>query len=224
VTRRRTQDERSEETRDRLLTAAVNILSEKGYANFRIAEVSAASAVSRGGMTHHYPSKDALVAGVFEYVFRQLQERTSAKLHTAKDPISALSAIVESGAEFFFAPNFPIYLDIVLAARRGGSLPTTVRALARRQSVSIEQACTLCLVEQGVDEETARDVVGFVWSLLRGLAVKAIGTVETEDRDRIIRFALKAVTLSLASGKSSYASKFEQEPNSSRKASRNSGR
>jgi AcrR family transcriptional regulator len=229
VTSRRTQDERREETRERLLSAAVDVLNSKGYANFRFADVSAVSGVSRGGMTHHYPSKDALVAAVLEYVFERLQQRTKTKLGTVRDSVSALSAIVDSGADFFFAPDFPIYLDLVLAAQHGGSLPRTVRALAQRQSLSIEQTWTSSLVEQGIDEGTARDVVGLLWSLLRGLAVKAIGAVDTGNRERIISFALTIVETYLSSRRSSSPSEFKQDSglapaSSANKVSGSSGR
>jgi AcrR family transcriptional regulator len=191
--RRRTQDERIEETRERLLTAAVKILSKQGFANFRIAEVSDVSGVSRGGLIHHYPTKNALVAGVLDYVFARLMKSTEAKLENAHDAASATAAIAESGLDFFFGPDFPIYIDLVMATRQGGTLPKTTRAMAQRQSLSIEDSWTSSLVSFGLDEPTARNIVGLLWSLMRGLAIKAIGNGDTKDRDRIIQFALKAV-------------------------------
>jgi AcrR family transcriptional regulator len=170
---------------------------DRGYANFRIAEVSDVSGVSRGGMIHHYPSKDALIAGVLEYVFERLRRRTESKLSEVNSAASALSGIVECGAEFFFGPDFPIYIDLVLAARRGGALPKTVRAVARRQNVLLEQFWTTSLITQGIDEKTARNAVGMIFSLMRGLAVKAIGTDEADDRDQIIKYALTAVRLQI---------------------------
>lgn len=207
---RRTQDERKEETRKRLLTAAVKILTKRGYANFRVAEVSTVSGVSRGGMIHHYPSKDALIAGVLDYVFARLHRRAMTKLEAVTDTASSLRAIVESGSEFFFGPEFPIYLDLVLAARPGGPLPTTFRALARKQGSSMEEFWASSLTARGLDEATAKDVVGLIWSLLRGLAVKAIGTADAETQQRIIRFTLEAVQTDLASRKPAYASKILQ--------------
>jgi len=191
--KRRTQDERIEETRERLLQAAVKILNDRGYANFRIAEVSEVSGVSRGGMIHHYPSKDALVAGVLEYVFQRLLTRSEAKLRTVNNTDQTLSAIVECGAEFFFGPDFPIYIDLVLAARRGGPLPATARALARKQNRSLEEFWTASLIAQGLDDQTAKSAVSMIFSLMRGLAVTAIGRPETEDRGQTLKFALAAV-------------------------------
>ena len=46
--KRRTQAERTEETRTRVLDAAVEVLRKKGYAHFRTADVAKAAGVSRG--------------------------------------------------------------------------------------------------------------------------------------------------------------------------------
>lgn len=192
-TKRRTQDERIEETRERLLRAAVKILNDRGYANFRIAEVSDVSGVSRGGLIHHFPSKDALIAAVLEYVFQRLLKRSEAKLGTVSDKSSALSAMVECGAQFFFGPDFPIYIDLVLAARRGGPLPNTARAIARRQSLWLEEFWASSLMSHGVDEHKAKSAAAMIFSLMRGLAVTAIGRPETDERDQILKFALASI-------------------------------
>ena len=68
---RRTQAERSGETRRRILDAAVALLGERGYAGLRTGEVAAAAGVSKGAQTHHFPSKEALVVAVVEHVFRR---------------------------------------------------------------------------------------------------------------------------------------------------------
>jgi AcrR family transcriptional regulator len=193
VIRRRTQDERREETRERLLTAAVKILHKRGYANFRFAEVSDVSGVSRGGMIHHYPSKDELVAGVLEYLSNRLQQRAKSQIDAVHDIDSALEAIIESASDFFFGHDFPIYLDLVMASTQGGSLPKTARSAARRHSDTILDVWTKAFTAHGLDETTARAVVDMIWTLMRGLAIKAIGNPDSENRPQTIKFALEMV-------------------------------
>src|ERR1700759_2638380 len=74
VKTRRTQAERTGETRRRLLDASVEVMGSKGYAGFRPADVADAAGVSRGAMTRPSPSKDDLVMALVEHVF----ERTAA--------------------------------------------------------------------------------------------------------------------------------------------------
>src|SRR5882724_1446946 len=72
---RRTQAERTEATRRKILDAAVSLLGERGYAGLRTADVALAAGVSKGAQTHHFPSKDALVVAVVEHVFRRATEQ-----------------------------------------------------------------------------------------------------------------------------------------------------
>lgn len=183
---RRTQDERSEETRERLLTGALKILTKKGYAGFRIADVSDISGVSRGGLIHHYPSKEALVAGVLEYIFGRLQRSAVEQIGAATDMTSALESVIESARRFFFSSEFPIYLDLFLAAREGGPLLRTARTLARRQRKWVQDFWAASLEASGLERSTSQDVVALIWSTLRGLAVTAIAPVGVEDHQRII--------------------------------------
>ena len=58
---RRTQDERSEETRLALHRATIRLLLERGYTRFTTADAAAAAGVSRGALTHHFANKEDLV-------------------------------------------------------------------------------------------------------------------------------------------------------------------
>ena len=63
------QEERSAETRRRLLDATVACLFERGYAGTTTTEIATRAGVSRGAQLHHFPKKDELVVGALEHVF-----------------------------------------------------------------------------------------------------------------------------------------------------------
>src|ERR1700686_4637502 len=63
------QDERSAETRRRLLDATVACLFERGYAGTHTTEIANRAGVSRGAELHHFPKKDELVVSALEHVF-----------------------------------------------------------------------------------------------------------------------------------------------------------
>ena len=54
---RRTQAERTTETRRRVLDAAVECLIDRGYAKTTVEEVARRAGVSLGAERHHFPSK-----------------------------------------------------------------------------------------------------------------------------------------------------------------------
>ena len=90
---RRTQAERSGETRRRILDAAVELLGERGYAGLRTGDVAAAAGVSKGAQTHHFPSKDDLVVAVVEHVFKRASEQAKTRARRRMTADEAVSIV-----------------------------------------------------------------------------------------------------------------------------------
>ncbi len=67
MTKRRTQKERSEKTRNRIITATIKSLVEVGYRNTTTERILEKAGVSRGALQHHFPTRDLLFEEVFTY-------------------------------------------------------------------------------------------------------------------------------------------------------------
>src|SRR3954451_16463316 len=65
----RTQEERSTETRRKLIEAAIGVSQESGYANLTITKVAQHAGLSNGAMQHHFTSRDDLVLGVLDALY-----------------------------------------------------------------------------------------------------------------------------------------------------------
>ena len=113
--RRRTQAERSEETRTRILKAAANLIRKRGYARFRTAEVAKEAGLSRGAQLHHFPTKDSLVVATLEHVFEQAQVLSRRRASAVNRPRDLIEAVIEDAREFFFSEHFMVAIDIVLS-------------------------------------------------------------------------------------------------------------
>src|SRR3712207_6168462 len=74
---RRTQQERSETTTSELLAAARDLFAERGYAATSLGDITAAAAVTKGALYHHFSGK----RDVFEAVCR-LEQRRLTELQT----------------------------------------------------------------------------------------------------------------------------------------------
>lgn len=67
-TERRTQEERSASTRQAVLDATIACLIEHGYAGTSTTAIQERAGVSRGAMTHQFPSKNELLAGAITHL------------------------------------------------------------------------------------------------------------------------------------------------------------
>ncbi|KPH68161.1 MULTISPECIES: TetR/AcrR family transcriptional regulator [Novosphingobium] len=66
---RRTQEERTAQTRLALLEAAIEVIHDVGYAAANTSMISERAGVSRGAMLHHFGTRAALMADVVRHVF-----------------------------------------------------------------------------------------------------------------------------------------------------------
>jgi AcrR family transcriptional regulator len=172
--RHRTQAERSEETRTRILKAAANLIRKRGYARFRTAEVAKEAGLSRGAQLHHFPTKDSLVVATLEYVFEQARMLSRRRASAVNKPRDLIEAVIEDAREFFFSEHFMIAIDIVLSTSTDQSVRKQILDISRKARRPVETAWTEALAANGVPGQLASDLVALTLSLVRGMALRTL--------------------------------------------------
>ncbi len=124
------QEERSAETRRRLMEATVACLHERGYAHTTTVEIAARAGVSRGAQLHHFPTKNELVIKALEYVFDRRVEELGALAAElpAGNPKDRLCALIDLLWPVFKSPTFYAWLELVVASRTDPTLREPVRS------------------------------------------------------------------------------------------------
>src|SRR5437763_14607766 len=84
--------ERSEETRQALITEARALFAQRGFAGVGTEEIARAARLTRGALYHHFESKEDLFRAVYEEVERELVENIATGAMAATDPLEALGA------------------------------------------------------------------------------------------------------------------------------------
>ncbi len=172
--RRRTQAERSEETRTRILKAAANLIRKRGYARFRTAEVAKEAGLSRGAQLHHFPTKDSLVVATLEYVCEEARMLSRRRASAVNRPRDLIEAVIEDAREFFFSEHFMIAIDIVLSTSTDQSVRKQILDISRRARRPAEAAWAEALAANGVPGQLASDIVALTLSLVRGMALRTL--------------------------------------------------
>ena len=171
---RRTQAERSEDTRRRILDAAVTLLGERGDAGLRTTDVALAAGVSKGARTHHFPSRDALVVAVVEHVFRRAADQARRRARRAHSVDDAIRRLTADAQEFFFCERFLIALDLAIQGRLQSASDTAVAQLSAATRLPVEAHWLAALVNAGVPEAVADDLLWLALSIVRGLAIRRL--------------------------------------------------
>ena len=171
---RRTQSERSAQTRGRILDAAVRLLGDRGYAGLRTADVVAAAGVSKGALTHHFASKDALVVAVVGHVFERTSELARKRARRAASVDGAIQALIADSQEFFFSELFLIALDLAIQGRLQAVPDNPLTQLSAATRLPVEAHWRAALVDSGVPAGVADDLLWLTLSIVRGLAIRRL--------------------------------------------------
>ena len=128
--KRRTQAERSDSTRKRLLSATLESLAEDGYAGSTLSSIVRRAGVSRGAQVHHYPSKDALILDAAGYLMRRAYRVLGEVLLGMANEDDRLQALLEAAwKEIFDTRMFSAFFELLVASQRDKNLAKALQAL-----------------------------------------------------------------------------------------------
>jgi AcrR family transcriptional regulator len=170
------QEERSAETRRRLLDATVACLHERGYAGTTTTEIASRAGVSRGAQLHHFPKKDELVVSALEYVFELRLREMSAAI--AEPPSGSrehrLGVLIDAMWPMFKGPTFYAWLELVVASRTDPALNDAVRAASERFGEGFRIGFGALLDWPAGHEDKLNDLIGVVFGQLESMALERV--------------------------------------------------
>jgi AcrR family transcriptional regulator len=144
--------QRSEETRERLLEAARKQFSSRGY-DASVDDICAAAGVSKGAFYHHFPSKQAAFLAIFEDWLDGVDKGLeAARKPTVPDTLTNMSRmlpVIFTQAE----GQLPMFLEFWLQASRDETIWKATVAPYQRY---LDYFATL--VKQGITEGSFRRV------------------------------------------------------------------
>jgi AcrR family transcriptional regulator len=192
---RRTQEERSAATRERLLEAAFRCLVEAGFAGTTTTLVCRRSRLSRGALLHHFPSKEELLIAAAEYVFQRRLLEFRAAFRDGAAAGHKAEAAVDLLWRFFSGPTYYAWLELVLASRTGPALRDRLHGLLERFNADAQQIYEE-LFPPSPGRPAGRTAPRFAFAVLKGLAVDRIVSGDDEGVTRVLR-ALKGLAAGL---------------------------
>jgi AcrR family transcriptional regulator len=182
---RRTQEERSAETRTRLLDATVESLVEDGYASTTTTAVCARAGLSRGAQLHHFPTKSELViAAVAHLTTRRAKEvREEAKrLAGFDDHVEAALELIWTS---FSGPLFYAALELWVAARTDPELHENLFRFERGVGKAMGQLWQEFAGESQAQRSHFDDVLELTFYVMRGMALQKILKDNDTERRRL---------------------------------------
>ena len=169
-TPRRTQAERSEAMRQKLVDAALACLIKDGYSGTTVSRIIEEAGVSRGAPLHHFPSKAALIAATAEQLIRQVyiqMGKAVARVEGSEDRLHEL--IYSAWQNVFKRPEYVALHELLVASRRDPELAEILLKVWTAGYFTLGSAADHYLEPLGKDSNVRQLMTLTQW-LLRGMA------------------------------------------------------
>jgi len=170
--RRRTQAERSSQTKARLLDATIELLVELGYAATSTNDVARRAGLSRGAQIHHFPRKADLVVAAIEHLARKHRETLLAKMQLLPEDENRTEVALTSLWEVYRSPLFVAAMELRNAARTDPEVRKAQLHMNETLAVpTLNEYCAALLGPVASKDEALVDKVKLYPVFVNGLAL-----------------------------------------------------
>jgi AcrR family transcriptional regulator len=111
--------ERSRTRRERLLDAALEVFTARGYSESAVDDIARISETSKGGLYFHFPSKQALFLALLDQASTALLERVAAAMAAERDPLARGEAALREVLHVFGGHRLLAHLLLIEAVGAG---------------------------------------------------------------------------------------------------------
>ena len=181
---RRTQEQRSASTRQAVLEATIECLVEYGYRGTTTTAIHERAGVSRGALTHQFPSKYDLLAAAISHLadVRAKEMLTSAmKAPRDSDPLDAGLAVLWAT---FNTDLFQAAIELWVASRTDDDLHATLIAAERQIARHYQEAGAVMFGDVSLRPGFEQGIAAVV-THMRGAALTGILRRSSKDAETI---------------------------------------
>jgi AcrR family transcriptional regulator len=182
---RRTQEQRSAETRERLLDATVESLIEAGYAHTTTTAVCARAGLSRGAQLHHFPTKSELVIAAVAHLTKRRAKEVREEVQRLADLEDRIEAALELIWTSFSGPLFYAALELWVAARTDPELHENLFRFERGVGKAMGQLWQEFTDSNEAQKSRFDDVLELTFYVMRGMALQKILKDNDTERRRL---------------------------------------
>lgn len=174
VQKRRTQAERSDSARKKLINAAIKLIYERGYSNVTMQQIAGHAGLTRGAIQHHFNSRDALFVALIKYAENEWVKFFETVTHENNHSIEQrIDMLLDKLWDLIHKPIVFVLLDIRLGVRND---PTLLRVIKEAQQASTRLYINYWVetFSPAVPLEKINEACELVTSVLQGFTVTGI--------------------------------------------------
>jgi AcrR family transcriptional regulator len=161
---RRTQAERSAETRARIVAAATECIAQLGFSNATMFSIAHEAGLTWGAMQHHFGDKDAILDAVIDRGVEEFTRRMEGLREAEPDLERRIRAFTERAWVIFKGPTYRTILDILLHRREK----------TQRIAAALTKLWARIFGDLPLSQEQQRAAQRFTFVVLSGIATESV--------------------------------------------------
>ena len=192
--------QRSEETRDQILTAAVQLFCKSGYEAAAVADICNLAGVSKGAFYHHFPSKQTLFLAIIEEWLKGIDTQLFTERGKGEKVTQSLTRMAKTLGFVFKAASgqLPMFLEFMVQASRDKTVWNATIAPYRRYQQQFHE-----LIAQGQSEGSIKSEINpelasrVLISLAVGILLQGVVDPEAANWDEVTREGVQMILNSI---------------------------
>src|SRR5215475_14080011 len=156
--------------REALISAALDLIAQKGPAGFTFAEAARQAGVSAAAPYRHFRDRDALMADVARRGFEQFEQRLAAAWNEGRpSPLAALERM--GGAYLAFAHDEPAYFSAMFESGLPAAEHRDLQEAGDRAFAVLRRGCEAIVAAMPAGKRPPAMMMALhVWALSHGIA------------------------------------------------------
>jgi len=130
-------------TRQHILETTAPLFNIKGFAGTSLADLEAATGLTKGSLYGHFDDKEAMALAVFQYSMDYVRQQAKARIDARKTNYNKLIALVTFYADYVFNPPIPGGCPLF-----NNAVEVDDHHVAMRKAVAAEMMRTIAYIAQ----------------------------------------------------------------------------
>ena len=190
----RTQTERSTETRQKIIQAAVRIISESGFKKASLGQIAAEAGVTTGAIQHHFGDKAGILFAVIEMSFGQLSTSISTLNIEKEDMEHRITQFIEIIWGGYSDPLYWTSLEIIMNMKNDCEFTERVRSYMSRIKSFIDRMWMGTFWDTPASREHHIAAWRFLFNTLNGLAIERMTSPDTHETKKVFALLNMVIT------------------------------
>jgi len=133
------RQERAQHRRERILDAALDVFSSRGYASAAVDDIAGVADTSKGGVYFHFPGKQAILLALLDRTASRLEDKIERVMAGAPGAVARAEAALWAVVEAFSGHRALARLLMVEAVGAGPEVNQRLQAMRERFAVIVSR-------------------------------------------------------------------------------------